>query len=113
MWKGRFEKETSDRLVDFGESVSFDWRLFRHDVRGSIAHAGGLLRAGILEEEEYDEIRSGLEEIRDEVEEGKFEFRKELEDVHMNLEAELTRRIGSAGAKLHTCLLYTSPSPRD
>ena len=102
MWKGRFQQETSQLVQAYGESVSFDWRLYDQDIRGSIAHAGGLLRAGILTQEEFDAIRSGLEEIRHEIEHGDFEFKTALEDVHMNIEAELTRRIGPAGAKLHT-----------
>ena len=102
MWKGRFEKETSDRLVAFGESVSFDWRLYKHDVRGSIAHARALVKAGILQEGEFDQIESGLREIESEIDQGEFAFKFELEDIHMNIEAELTKRIGAAGAKLHT-----------
>jgi len=102
MWKGRFEKETSKLVQAYGESVSFDWRLFDQDVRGSIAHARGLERAGILTSDERAQIEQGLEEIRHEIARGDFEFKSALEDVHMNIEAELTRRIGPAGAKLHT-----------
>jgi argininosuccinate lyase len=102
MWKGRFQEEPSVRLQRFGESVSFDWRLFRQDIRGSIAHARALAQAGILTDEEFHKIKDGLEQIGREIEAGSFVFKQELEDVHMNIEAELTRRIGSAGAKLHT-----------
>jgi len=102
MWKGRFEAEPSQGLKAFGESVSFDWRLYREDIAGSIAHARGLVGAGILTAEEFGKIEKGLREIEAEITSGRFEFKTELEDVHMNIEAELTRRIGAAGAKLHT-----------
>lgn len=101
MWKGRFSQEPSDLLKAYGESVSSDWRLYRHDIRGSIAHARALLKAGVLKNTEFEEIKSGLEQILGEIEAGDFEFSTELEDVHMNIEAALTRRIGEAGARLH------------
>ncbi len=102
MWKGRFAQETSALVQRYGESVSFDWRLYAHDIRGSIAHSKGLVKAGILSAEEQQQIETGLLEIRHEIEKGQFEFKESLEDVHMNIEAELTKRIGPAGAKLHT-----------
>lgn len=102
MWKGRFAQETSALVQRYGESVSFDWRLYAHDIAGSIAHSKGLLKAGILTAEEQQKIETGLLEIRHEIEKGQFEFKEALEDVHMNIEAELTKRIGPAGAKLHT-----------
>ncbi|MEZ5387027.1 MAG: argininosuccinate lyase [Prosthecobacter sp.] len=102
MWKGRFAQETSALVQRYGESVSFDWRLYAHDIAGSIAHSKGLLKAGILTQEEQGQIETGLLEIRAEIEGGDFEFKESLEDVHMNIEAELTKRIGPAGAKLHT-----------
>ncbi len=102
MWKGRFAQETSALVQRYGESVSFDWRLYAHDIAGSIAHSKGLLKAGILTAEEQAQIESGLLAIRAEIEQGAFEFKEALEDVHMNIEAELTKRIGPAGAKLHT-----------
>ena len=102
MWKGRFETDTSDRLVAFGESISFDQRLYRHDIAGSIAHARALVSAGILTQDEFDQIEIGLTGIRDDIDAGNFEFKIELEDIHMNIESELTKRIGAAGAKLHT-----------
>ncbi|MDZ4287568.1 MAG: argininosuccinate lyase [Prosthecobacter sp.] len=102
MWKGRFQKETSKLVQSYGESVSFDWRLFAQDIQGSIAHSKGLLKAGILTADEQQAIESGLRDIQREIERGDFEFKESLEDVHMNIEAELTRRIGPAGAKLHT-----------
>jgi argininosuccinate lyase len=102
MWKGRFKEEQSDLLKSYGASVHVDWQLYRQDIRGSIAHARALLGASILTPEEFGQIEAGLLEIRSEIEAGKFEFSQNLEDVHMNIEAELTKRIGAAGAKLHT-----------
>ncbi|CAN5486775.1 argininosuccinate lyase [soil metagenome] len=102
MWKGRFQQAPSSLLKTYSESISFDWRLYRHDIRGSIAHARAMTKAGVLTEEEFAQIELGLRAIETEIAEGKFPFDIELEDVHMNIEAELTRRIGAAGAKLHT-----------
>ncbi len=102
MWKGRFEEETSDLVERLGESVSFDARLYAHDIRGSIAHSRALLNAGILTREEQEAIEAGLWEIETEIASGAFSFSRALEDVHMNIEARLTAKIGAAGAKLHT-----------
>lgn len=102
MWKGRFVEEQSDLLKTFSESVSFDWRMYRHDIAGSIAYAAALVRAGVLTDDESESIANGLREIQSEIERGEFPFNVDLEDVHMNIEAELTRRIGKAGAKLHS-----------
>ena len=102
MWKGRFQQETSALLQQYSESISFDWRLWRHDLAGSIAHSAALEKAGLLTAEERAQIVAGLREIGAEIEAGTFQFKTELEDIHMNLEAELTRRIGAAGGKLHT-----------
>jgi argininosuccinate lyase len=102
MRHGRFEESMSTLLRDYGESISYDWRLYRHDIRGSIAHASALKNAGFLSLKEFDAIEAGLKEIGAEIEAGKFTFSKDLEDIHMNIEKELTSRIGDAGAKLHT-----------
>lgn len=102
MRHGRFEESVSTLLRDYGESISFDWRLYRHDIRGSIAHARALNKSGFLTLQEFDAIEAGLKEIGAEIESGKFTFSKDLEDIHMNIEKELTQRIGDAGAKLHT-----------
>jgi argininosuccinate lyase len=102
MWKGRFKQAQSSLLKTYGESVSFDARLFKHDIQGSIAHARALLGAEILTAEEFSLIETGLRKIEEEIVSGEFVFDIELEDVHMNIEAELTKRIGPAGAKLHT-----------
>lgn len=102
MWKGRFAQDTSSPVQQFGESISYDWRLFPHDIAGSIAHARAQLKAGLLTKEEFSSIEKGLREIEVEIREGKFEFKTSLEDIHMNIESELTKRIGAAGGKLHT-----------
>ncbi|MEO8206085.1 MAG: argininosuccinate lyase [Chthoniobacterales bacterium] len=102
MWKGRFQEETSNRLQEYGESISYDWRLYRHDIQGSIAHAAALKKARILTAGEYAKIVKGLKAIGKAIADGKFAFKQELEDVHMNIESALTERIGAAGAKLHT-----------
>jgi argininosuccinate lyase len=102
MWKGRFQQETSGLVQQFGESISFDWRLYPHDIEGSIAHATALHEAGILTKKELSQITAGLKSIRADIDAGTFEWKSSLEDVHMNIESALTARIGPAGAKLHT-----------
>jgi len=102
MWKGRFKEQTAALLQSYSESISFDWRLWRHDIEGSIAHSAALEKAGLITPEERAKIVTGLHEIGAEIERGEFSFKEELEDIHMNIEAELTRRIGDPGAKLHT-----------
>jgi argininosuccinate lyase len=102
MWKGRFQEQTAQLLQTYSESISYDWRLWRHDIEGSIAHSAALEKAGLITGEERQQIVDGLRQIGTEIAAGEFEFRLELEDIHMNIEAELTRRIGDAGAKLHT-----------
>lgn len=101
-WSGRFTHKTSGIVESFTESISFDKRLWKHDIRGSIAHAKMLAKQGIIPAKDADAIVKGLLEISAEIESGKFRFRNELEDIHMNIEAELARKIGSAGKKLHT-----------
>ncbi len=102
MWKGRFSQATADLLQQYGESISYDWRLYQYDVAGSIAHARALVNAGILNKSEFSQIENGLREIEKEISEGEFEFSTELEDIHMNIESALTERIGTTGGKLHT-----------
>ncbi|HOS28415.1 MAG TPA: lyase family protein, partial [Desulfomonilia bacterium] len=101
-WSGRFGQETSSLVERFTESVSIDRRLASHDIEGSIAHAEMLLAAGLLSEQEACAILEGLKEIGRDIESGTFVFDPSLEDVHMNIEVELTKRIGEAGKKLHT-----------
>jgi argininosuccinate lyase len=102
MWKGRFKQSTAPAVQRFTESVSFDWRLYPYDIKGSIAHAAALQKAGLIDHDEFQQIKTGLEEIRREIDTGKFAFQETLEDIHMNIEAALTGKIGAAGAKLHT-----------
>lgn len=102
MWKGRFQSETSDLVQLYGESISYDWRLYPYDIQGSQAHAKALAAAGLITARENQAINRGLEEILKEIESGKFEFKTSLEDIHMNIESALTKKIGDAGAKLHT-----------
>ena len=102
MWKGRFHEETAPIVQQFTESVSYDWRLYRVDIQGSVAHAAALAKAGLLSDEERQLIETGLKAIEQEIAEGQFEFKVGLEDIHMNIESALTARIGPAGAKLHT-----------
>ncbi|MEP6664614.1 MAG: lyase family protein, partial [Verrucomicrobiota bacterium] len=99
---GRFASGPSTDVAQFTESISFDWRLWQQDILGSIAHATMLQKIGVLTKKELAEIKTGLEQIGQEIADGKFDWKPELEDVHMNIEAELTRRIRDAGAKLHT-----------
>jgi argininosuccinate lyase len=102
MRKGRFSGPTAELARRYSESVSFDYRLYRHDIAGSLAHAAALAHAGVISTDEQDKIDNGLRQIQKEIDSGKFEWDKSLEDVHMNIEAALTKRIGDAGAKLHT-----------
>ncbi len=100
-WGGRFKTAAAERLRDFGESVSYDWRLYPYDIAGSIAHAMMLQTIGFLTKKECQEIEKHLLAIGDLIDSEQFVFETELEDIHMNIEKELTRRT-PAGAKLHT-----------
>jgi argininosuccinate lyase len=98
---GRFARSPGADVAQFTESISFDHRLWRHDILGSLAHAAMLRKIGVLTKSEEIAIIRGLDKIVREIAAGKFKWKPELEDVHMNIEAELTRRV-PAGAKLHT-----------
>ncbi len=98
---GRFHGGPAAAVAEFSQSVSFDWRLALHDIQGSIAHATMLAKIGLLTRRDLAAIRRGLKSIANDIREGRFCWKPELEDVHMNIEAELTRRV-PAGAKLHT-----------
>ncbi|MEK9949214.1 MAG: argininosuccinate lyase [Verrucomicrobiales bacterium] len=98
---GRFSEGPAKEVQVFSESVSFDQRLWKHDIIGSMAHARMLYSIEILTKAECAAIVSGLEEIGEDIQQGRFEWSQELEDVHMNIEAALTKKV-SAGAKLHT-----------
>ena len=101
-WAGRFTAPTDAFVEAFTASVGFDKRLYRHDIAGSIAHAKMLAHVGVLTEQECKTIIDGLKDIELEIERGEFGWSTELEDVHMNIEARLTDRIGITGKKLHT-----------
>ena len=102
LWGGRFTESTDEFVERFTASVSFDYRLYPYDIEGSIAHARMLQKTGILTPADTTEIIEGLEGIRSDIERGAFDWQVALEDVHMNIEAALTRRIGDTGKKLHT-----------
>ncbi len=101
-WGGRFREKTSGSVESFTESISFDKRLWKHDIEGSIAHAQMLGGQGIIPRKDARQIVRCLKEIGSEIRSGRFRFRPELEDIHMNIESALTARIGEAGKKLHT-----------
>ncbi|AQZ94393.1 argininosuccinate lyase [Halopseudomonas phragmitis] len=101
-WGGRFSEPVDAFVARFTASVDFDQRLYKHDIQGSIAHATMLCKVGVLSEAERNAIIDGLTEIQAEIEAGQFDWRVDLEDVHMNIEARLTARIGITGKKLHT-----------
>lgn len=102
LWGGRFTEATDAFVQRFTASVDFDRRLFQQDIDGSVAHAKMLAKAGILTADEVSQILDGLESIRQDIIDDKFEWSVALEDVHMNIEAALTSRIGDVGKKLHT-----------
>ncbi len=102
LWAGRFQKETDTLVNDFNSSIGFDARLYRQDIQGSIAHAQMLGRQGIIEAHEAEKIVEGLKAILADIEDDKVEFSLDNEDIHMNIEAMLTQRIGDAGKRLHT-----------
>lgn len=102
MWGGRFAEETDKLVQEFNASVGFDKRLALHDIQGSIAHATMLAEQDILTQAEAERIIQGLKVIRNDIEAERFAWQVELEDVHMNIERELTRRVGAVGGKLHT-----------
>lgn len=102
VWGGRFSESTDAFVARFTASVSFDQRLYRQDIQGSLAHAQMLHKVGILSQVDFDAICTGLNEIQTEIEQGAFDWQEALEDVHMNIEARLTEKIGIAGKRLHT-----------
>jgi argininosuccinate lyase len=102
LWSGRFTKDTKQEMDDFHSSISFDMRLYKHDIQGSIAHSKALLKCNIISQKEYQEIKEGLASILKDIEDGTIQFDTQYEDIHMNVEKLLTDRIGDAGKKLHT-----------
>ncbi len=102
LWGGRFTESTDAFVEAFTASITFDKRLYKHDIAGSKAHAKMLQKVGILSQQEVDGIHQGLDEIINDIEAGNFEWSIQLEDIHMNIEARLTDKIGITGKKLHT-----------
>ena len=102
MWAGRFTKEVDERVNDFNSSISFDHRMYKQDIEGSMAHATMLGECGIIDIEESKKIVEGLKGILADIDSGKLEFDPTAEDVHMFVEAELTSRLGDTGKRLHT-----------
>lgn len=102
MWDGRFEKKIDSRTNDFNSSIKFDHKMYKHDIKGSMAHAKMLSKQGIIGEDDKEKILKGLEEILEDIESGNLKLDPNTEDIHMFVEAELTKRIGQSGKKLHT-----------
>ncbi len=102
LWSGRFGKDTNALVNELNASIAFDQRLYREDITGSMAHAAMLAQQGIISQADADAIQAGLQAILADVEAGKIAFTAENEDIHMNVEALLTARIGDAGKRLHT-----------
>jgi len=100
--RNRYQKSANRLVQEYTASIAFDQRLYRQDIRGSIAHARMLAKQGIITESDADSIIKGLGSIQQEIEQGKFEFKSELEDIHMNIEASLFEKIGDVAGKLHT-----------
>ena len=102
LWAGRFLKETDTLVDDFNSSIAFDARLYREDIEGSLVHAAMLGKQGIISQEDTEKICEGLTKLLTDIEAGRVEFSVDSEDIHMNVEALLTKRIGKAGKRLHT-----------
>ena len=102
MWAGRFEKALDKQADDFNSSIHFDKKMYKEDIKGSIEHALMLSSVGIITKEEYEKIAEGLTSILDDLNSGALVFDENAEDIHMFNEAELTKRIGDTGKKLHT-----------
>jgi argininosuccinate lyase len=101
-WGGRFARGPSVIMQDINASIGFDRKMWRQDIRGSLAHAAMLARAGVIAAADEAAIRDGLGQIAAEIEAGRFPFVEDLEDIHMNIEARLVERVGEAGKRLHT-----------
>lgn len=102
LWGGRFSKDTAAIVDNFNASIEYDQKLYKHDIKGSMAHAKMLGKTGIITEDEAAKIIKGLQEILNDIEDGKVEFKVSLEDIHMNIETLLIEKIGDIGKKLHT-----------
>ena len=102
MWEGRFSKTIDKRTNDFNSSIRFDYKMYKEDIEGSISHAKMLAKQHIIEKDDESKIIFGLNSILKDIENGSLEFDPNAEDIHMFIEAELTKRIGQSGKKLHT-----------
>src|SRR5512136_3005070 len=102
MIRGRFQKDADKLVQQYTASIPFDQRLYQHDIAGSMAHAKMLARQNVITDKDAELIGMGLVSIREEIETGKFQFKADLEDIHMNIEARLTEKIGGIAGKLHT-----------
>src|SRR5438477_3737045 len=101
-WQARISEATDKLAQSFVESISYDRRMYKQDIAGSIAHATMLAKVGLINDSERDKIIEGLKSIEKDIEAGKFQFDESLEDIHMVVEDALIKRIGEAGRKLHT-----------
>ena len=102
MWQGRFSKDLDEKVNDFNSSISFDSRMYKEDISGSIIHSVMLGKKGIISEEDSRLIGKELSAIYDEIESGKLAFDPTAEDIHMFIESVLTERLGEVGKRLHT-----------
>lgn len=102
LWSGRFDKNTDALTDELNASIGFDFRMYKQDIAGSLAHSAMLAKQGIISQKDADDIAAGLKDILADIEAGKLTFGNDVEDVHMAVEGELTRRIGQAGKRLHT-----------
>ena len=102
LWKGRFKQDTHELTLDFSESISFDQRLYAHDIRGSIAHVKMLVKTKIIPQQDGERIVEELTTIKERIDSGNFEFKKQYEDIHMNIEKSLIDGLGEIGARVHT-----------
>ena len=102
LWAGRFSKEVDSKVNDFNSSISFDGRMYRQDIKGSMAHAEMLGKQGIIDIHESEKIIAGLKSILEDIDSGKLMLDPNAEDIHMFVEQELTNRLGDTGKRLHT-----------
>ena len=102
LWQGRFKKELDSKTNSFNSSISFDYRFFEQDITGSLAHTKMLAKQGIISKEDFSKIEIALNEILEDIKTGKLKINENAEDIHTFIEEELTKKIGTAGKKLHT-----------
>ena len=102
LWGGRFQKATDKKVDDFNSSIRFDHKMYKQDIKGSLAHSKMLGKQGIIPKEDSEKIQKALLEVLDDIENGRAEFEIDAEDIHMNIEKLITEKIGDAGKRLHT-----------